>query len=154
VLFNIYPKCQDVDSCRESLIEDLEILFFNLKIHATVVFDNRYYLAGSTPSRYKKYHLEVIYTPSRLTADEFILEMILSSTASKHTVISSDRDLIKKAKELGTKTKNLDEFFKEIARKKRKLNKPKEKKVHKSSKHELDSLHDIFEKRLNELSNE
>ena len=62
--------------------------------------------------------LDVVFTPYGQTADEWILESLLAAT-KPWTVVTSDRTLSDRARELGAKTLTSEGFLLELARRKR-----------------------------------
>ena len=114
----------------------------------TVVFD-AFDRDRNLDARSNYQALEIIYTTSKQTADESILESIEHTRhPEKICVVTSDKDLARKAKVRRANTLSLKEFFHFIhKRQKRKTSTPIE---CKESPREIERLRKIFEKRLRE----
>lgn len=100
----------DFRSCRESLIDILNAKIAGLKLHVTVVFDSQYIPGEGSRSHFK--HLEILYTPSGMTADDFILrELQFCPAPERKIVITSDKLLAAKARHCNARTESIDEFL-------------------------------------------
>ena len=65
--------------------------------------------------------LALIYTPHNQTADDYILEAISNSShPEKETVISSDLELLRKARQRGAHGQTIEKFLSQLIRKKKK----------------------------------
>lgn len=69
--------------------------------------------------RFHVKHLEVIYTTCGQTADEYILEYLSAVRSKTCTVVTSDRQLARSAKELGAETVPVASFARLLIGKKR-----------------------------------
>lgn len=122
-----------------------------LKYQATVVFDGR---EKDPPEALRRNldSLAMIYTPHHQTADDYILQAIAeSSNPSQEVVISSDLELLRKAKQRGAGGQTVEEFLSRLSRKKQKKKAlaAKEKVIQETST-EMKRLLKIFEERLEE----
>lgn len=122
-----------------------------LKYQATVVFDGR---EKDPPEALRRNldSLAMIYTPHHQTADDYILQAIAeSSNPSQEIVISSDLELLRKAKQRGAGGQTVEEFLSRLSRKKQKKKAlaAKEKVIQETST-EMKRLLKIFEEHLEE----
>lgn len=122
-----------------------------LKYQATVVFDGR----EKDPPEALRRNLDalaMIYTPHNQTADDYILEAIADAPNPAHIVaVSSDMELLRKAKQRGAQALTVEEFLSQIMRKKhKKKSSLSTEKVFQETSSELKRLLKIFEDRLNE----
>jgi predicted RNA-binding protein with PIN domain len=118
-----------------------------MKYSVTVVFDGR---EKDPPEALRRNlaSLALIYTPHHQTADDYILEAIAdSSDPSNEVVISSDLELLRKAKQRGAKGQTVEAFLSTLVRKKRRKKTAAEP-VFQESSAELQRLLKIFEQRL------
>lgn len=91
----------------------------------------------------------IIYTPSKMSADNFILEKLSYEKYPKSiTVVSSDNGLLSKVIDLDGKTKTLESFLKAPKQKKSKG----DEKPSTQPDHELERLLKIFEDKFNNES--
>lgn len=129
-----------------SLLQKLYLTMTQLNSPMTVVFDGR---EVDPPEALRKNlkAMNIVYTPTRQTADDYILEMLEhAKNPAQETVISSDRDLLRKAKQIGARTQTIEEFLKKISRKS--ISADDEKKQLKESSAEFERLLKIFETNL------
>ncbi len=100
----------DLKLHRESLIQSLNIKVASLKLDVTIVFDSQYFPGDGSRSHFK--HLEICFTPIGITADEYILlELQHCKAPQSQIVVTSDRDLAYKARNLSAGTESVDEFL-------------------------------------------
>ena len=128
-----------------SLLEKLYQTMTQLNSPMTVVFDGR---EKDPPEALRRNlrSMNIVYTPTRQTADDYILEMLEHvKNPDFEIVISSDRELLRKAKQKGARTQTIEEFLKSISKKKSVPT--DEKKQTKESSAEFERLLKIFEKR-------
>src|ERR1700722_8106526 len=101
---------RDFKSQRESMVHSLNVKIASLKLDVTIVFDSQYFEGEGSRSHYK--HLEICFTPLGMTADEYILEQLKFCRSPQHEiVVTSDRDLAYKARNLSASTESVDEFL-------------------------------------------
>jgi len=118
------------------------------KIEGALVFDGRVQ-RGEESGRNYHAPLEVIYTPKGSTADTYILELIeFSKSPNQLIVVSNDRTLLTKARSLGAQTMTNAEFLRKLLRPHKKTEKEKPSII--ESKHNIERLLHIFEKKLRE----
>lgn len=84
-----------------------------LRFSALLVFDNNPKHALSYPHRSQRSTLEIVYAPSHLSADDYILEYLerFYEVKKKPTLITSDNELSRKAHLFGVKTLPISDFF-------------------------------------------
>ncbi|PIS00992.1 MAG: hypothetical protein COT84_04780 [Chlamydiae bacterium CG10_big_fil_rev_8_21_14_0_10_35_9] len=144
LLFHIFRNDKSLEEQRKAVLELLQKIFKKLSGEVTIIFD------GNTPDLgiHQLYFLNIVYTHSGLSADEYILEKLqYSSKKMQYTVISSDRELVENCKMLGAKTMSIKEFLKWI-REKTLKEKKKALPEFKDSQYNIDRLLKIFEKKL------
>lgn len=115
---------------REFVIEQLYEKISLLNIDVTLVFD-AYYRLG-LGSRSHLHFLEICFTESGETADEWILNELLSvRNPREEIVVTSDKQLAWRARRLHAKTETVESFLKWIEKgaTKRKKEKKKEKEI-------------------------
>ena len=94
----------------EQITLDLEKKINLLELDVTLVFDSHYQKDDHTRSHFNS--LEIIFTASGETADEFILqELKESKTPSQHIVITSDKKLARLCQLRLSKTESVEEFL-------------------------------------------
>jgi len=147
-LFHFYEDVDPLERTRKDLLEYLQEHLFASNLNLTIVFDSHHVKHKDIPTRFDVEKLEVIYTPSHQTADNYILEALASNRHnSKETVITSDKGLMLHAKNLGAKVLSVEVFLD-------KLLSHKLKKHYRESKQQEESYEDfhrllkIFEQRL------
>lgn len=88
------------------------------KIRMTFVFDSKQKDRFEAIRSHLK-QLEIIYTPTHQSADDYIIQLIeKASHPAQKTVVSSDREVTGKAKQLGAKTQTIEQFLSWIVKKK------------------------------------
>lgn len=121
-----------------------------LDMEGALVFDYIKTNPVNYPTRSSTGHLEIIYPPSNLSADDYILEFISTTTHLSLVLVSSDRDLCRAAKNLGAKIKSVPEFIELLkTRKKKTTHTEKESKPSASTDREFERFLSIFEDRYN-----
>lgn len=116
-LFQLYAFDGTLEQGRETLLEFLDKASTQKNLQITIVFD------GADLSSYPHFKtfgsLQVIYSPSYMTADDYILEELSSIDHPQTvTVITSDRQLANKARGFKAKTMTIDLFLEEVIQKK------------------------------------
>ncbi len=149
LLFRITKNYREMKQNERKLLSALNQAIILLKYHATAVFDGR---EKDPPEALRRNFdaLALIYTPHNQTADDYILEAVAdSANPTKETVVSSDYELLSKAKQRGANILTIEEFLSRLVKKKQKKKAATEK-VFQESSTELKRLLKIFEERLNE----
>ncbi len=91
-----------------------------LSLIGTVVFDGRNDMSSDYPFRKKTKTLEIIFSPTNLDADNYILEFLITfnKKIKDIVVVTSDNELASKAKSLHASTLSVKEFLKLLNQKK------------------------------------
>ncbi len=123
--YNFFFKLEEdilpLEKKRDEFVSFLDEEAGNLNI--LLIFDSHRKNAGSFASKRKLKNIEVSFSPKNFSADEYILEL-LEWDAKNTTLVTSDRELAKKASYLGAKTQSIDSFVRLILKREKK---PKEK---------------------------
>lgn len=119
-LFQIHSFDGTLEQGRETLLSFLESASNQKKLQITIIFDG----ADLSPYPHHKSYgtLNIVYSPAYMTADDYILEE-LSSMDKPHivTLVTSDKQLAKKARALKAKSVTIDHFLNEVIQKKIKV---------------------------------
>jgi predicted RNA-binding protein with PIN domain len=148
LLFRITKNYRSMKENERKLLLALNQAITRAKYSVTIIFDGR---EKDPPEALRRNldSLTMIYTPHHQTADDYILEMIgESGNPAKEIVVSSDMELLRKAKQRGAQVQTVEEFLSVLV-KKRKKKVESEKRVQETS-FEMERLLKIFEKRLGE----
>jgi predicted RNA-binding protein with PIN domain len=151
LLFRITKNYREMKQNERKLLSTLNQSIILLKYNATVVFDGR---EKDPPEALRRNFdaLALIYTPHNQTADDYILEALAdSANPAKETVVSSDYELLGKAKQRGANVLTIEAFLARLVKKKQKKKAATEK-IFQESSTELKRLLKIFEDKLNEES--
>jgi uncharacterized protein len=153
LLFRLLGDPRPLQKNRQHIIALINESISKLKLNVTVVFDG----ARKGESENTRGHfdaIEVVYTSKTLSADEYILEEVQSSSRpSQEMIVTSDRDLARRCKNLGAKTQSIEGFIAWIEKKQKKSKAKKNESVQKAFKDSdsnVSRLLAIFEKRLSE----
>ncbi len=148
LLFHISSSKASFRKKREDLIIELNTQATRLNIQITIIFD-AFDKEKNLDMRTHYGDLEIIYSTSKQTADESILDSIeRSRSPSNICVVTADNDLARKAKALKANILSLKEFLGFL--------KKREKKATQNSLEWMDSpkeisrLLNIFERKLKE----
>lgn len=149
--YNVFFKAHS-DSAfvqeREDFIEYMHAHMERLGLYGALILDYAHDLASSHPTRIHSKHLECIYAPSGLDADNYILEFLFNRTDHKQLiVVTSDAQLSRSVKELGTKTLTSEAFLHKLSTKK---SKPVEKPTSTESPKRMQHLLRVFTEKLRE----
>ena len=111
LLFQLPSSKGSFEIKRQKLILDLNSQAKSLSIQTTVVFDSSEKDRDlNTRSHYEA--LEIIYTSSKKTADDFILDSVeFSSHPEEMCIVTSDKDLARKSRALRANTLSLEGFL-------------------------------------------
>jgi predicted RNA-binding protein with PIN domain len=101
---------QDFKSQRQSLIQSMNAKIEFLSLDVSLVFDS--YLAPGDGSRSHYHHLEILFTPEGITADDYIIQHLKNSRdPSKELLVTNDKELARRAKHLSAGTQSIDHFL-------------------------------------------
>ena len=143
--FRLTKNYKSMKEQERALLEKLYLTMTRLNSPMTVVFDGR---EKDPPEALRRnlLSMSIVYTPEKQTADDYILEMLdHAKNPDQEMVISSDSELLRRAKQKGARTKTIEEFLNSLAQKKSGL--AEERKQTKESKAEFERLLKIFEKK-------
>ncbi len=149
LLFRITKNYREMKQNERKLLFALNQSIILLNYQATVVFDGR---EKDPPEALRRNldSLALIYTPHHQTADDYILQAIAEAAdPAQEVVVSSDYELLRKAKQRGAKAQTIEEFLSKLVNKKRKKKALIEKTFQETST-ELKRLLKIFEERLHD----
>ncbi|MBA3237635.1 MAG: NYN domain-containing protein [Parachlamydiaceae bacterium] len=110
LLFALFgPSMPDFTSRRDWLIQTLNAKAELLALEISLVFDSHF--CEGLGSRSHFHHLEILYTPKGVSADDYIIKKIEKSTdPRKALLVSNDRELTLRARNLLANTQSLNEF--------------------------------------------
>jgi uncharacterized protein len=146
LLFRITKNYREMRQNERKLLTALNHSLILLNYNATIVFDGR---EKDPPEALRRNldSLAIIYTPHHQTADDYILQAIADAAyPDQETVISSDLELLRKAKQRGADGQTIESFLSQLVRKKHKKKAPP-KEIQETST-QLQRLLKIFEDRL------
>lgn len=142
--FRLTKSYKSMKEQERSLLEKLYQTMTQLNSPMTVVFDGR---EKDPPEALRRNlrSMNIVYTPARQTADDYILEMLEhAKNRDQEMVISSDSELLRRSKQKGARTQTIEEFLKTLSKKK--ANSTHERKQTKESSSEFERLLKIFER--------
>ena len=146
LIFTLTDTKRSLMHQRKSAITFLQKRFALLQLSGMLVFDGSHQRHEESGLSYAN-PLHIAYTPKGQTADEYILEQLeYSHKKSPATVVSNDRGLCRKARELGANTQSNEGFLHYLEKKKpkKKITVPKDTTFH------INRLIKIFEEKLKE----
>ncbi len=150
-LFRLSKQKLPLEKKRTLLLITLNEEIEKLRMDATIVFDSSEKLRESA-SRGHLDALEIIYTTKQETADDYILKAIkASSNPQNETVVSSDRELTGRCKQLGAKAVTIEQFLSMIQKKKARKKRGSATRAFKDTEKEIERLLKIFEERFKQL---
>lgn len=118
LLFRTLKKRGSLEKSRQLMIEELNEAVSHLKLQVILVFDGAEEHLPH-PSRGHFDAIELVYTSKSKTADEYITEEVANSRwPSRITVVTNDRELAGRCKNLGAKKLTIDEFIAFVTKKK------------------------------------
>ena len=149
LFFKIEQNILPLDIKREEFLKNLDLEIAELKLKSILVFDSHSEHAHSFPTSKKMQKLEIVFSPKNQSADDYIIELL--SWDNKETIlVTSDNELARKAKQMGTNTYSVEKFIAFILKKRKKQLDIHEKNVCYQSDAYLQRLLKIFEKQLSE----
>jgi uncharacterized protein len=146
--FRLTKSYQSMKEQEKSLLQKLYQTMMQLNSPMTVVFDGR---EKDPPEALRRNlrSMNIVYTPARQTADDYILEMLdHCKNPDQEMVISSDSELLRRSKQKGARTQTIAEFLKTLTKKS--TGAAEEKKRAKETSSDFKRLLEIFEKRVDE----
>ena len=119
-LFSLFDEVDPLKSKRDEVICEVQEILSSLSLKVTIVFDSHHNHSSFFPSSFNQKGLEIVYTASNQTADEYILEKLsFSKNNSLKTIVTSDNFLAKESRKLGAHTVSINEFLKVVLKKKK-----------------------------------
>jgi len=110
LLFRVSKAGGELQKQRQGIIKDLETKINFIGLDATLVFDAQHYEGESIRKHLN--HLEIVFTASGETADEYILDRLKeSSNPSKETIATSDKKLAWLSRRRHAYTQSVEEFI-------------------------------------------
>ena len=117
-LFFLYEEVDPLRKKREEIIQKLQETLALLNLNITIVFDSHHSKNNFFPSRATHAKLEIIYTVSNQTADQYILEALeYKKLRAQETVVTSDKFLSSQAVALGAQVMTIGSFVKWVTKK-------------------------------------
>ena len=146
LFFRLTKSYKTLKQEERNLLEMLCSLMTRLNVLLTVVFDGRE-KDPPEPLLRNLRALRIVYTPAIQTADTYILEMIDSSSKpAEEMVVSSDAELLHRAKQKGARTQTVEAFIRHLADPKKSA--PQERKQRQETSAQFARLLAIFQKKL------
>lgn len=150
--YNLFFKLEEeilpLEEKREEFLTLFDHVVNQLKLNVLIIFDSHHEISGHFASKRTLSYLEVSFSPKNLSADDYILEL-LEWNARQTTLVTSDRELVRRGSFLGAKTLSIQAFVSFII-KKQKKGMPKGKPALQETKGNFERLLKEFEKRLDE----
>ncbi len=103
---------------RKAAILWIQNEFATHHLKGVIVFDRE--AKGESVERQYPSPLQVIYVPSAMSADEYLIEILQGRQNSPMTLVTNDRALARAGRELGAKTIEVAEFLRMLEKKGRK----------------------------------
>ncbi len=149
LFFNLEEIVDPLQEKREAFVALFKEVVSNMRLHISLIFDNRSPEAPLYPSKREEASLEIVYSPRDVSADDYIIELLRAHPQpTQVTVVTNDRELAREAKWQGAKIQSIEKFIGLLKSKVNKL--PREKKQTRESSSEFRRLLKIFEDELNE----
>lgn len=121
LLFKLSLHLKTLQENREKLITELKLHLIKSRLSAKIVFDSSEKHGSSLPSLTAKAPLEVIFSPAKMSADDYIIEMLSHTKSAKNIVIvTNDSHLAFRIKEYKASVVSIDDFFKRVFAKEQK----------------------------------
>lgn len=109
-MFRILSKSGNLESLRDTFIEELNKKVELLQLDVTLVFDAQHQMGEGSHHHY--HSLEVRFTSKGETADDYIVSRLRQvKDPSHHTVVTSDKDLSRRARLELAKTETVEGFL-------------------------------------------
>ena len=120
-MFKIQSHMHSLHQAREELLNELKLHLIKSQMKATIIFDSAAENSGDFPSKKSLYPIEIIFSPSGMTADDYILEMLKSTKSVKNTVIvTNDSHLAFSCRNSLAKSYSIDDFLKLVFKEEKK----------------------------------
>lgn len=113
LLFRRFKGVDDLKASRQRIIEELDRKTGVARLNASLVFDAPFQQGEG--SRFHFHHLEILFTASGESADDFILNTLRTADSpQRKTIVTSDKQLACHARGLGAKSQTVEEFSKSL----------------------------------------
>lgn len=147
-LFRFRAEHKELEKNRAETISTIDSLCSKYSIKALLIFDSQLPHSQDYPNKQQLYSLDVVFSPTGTSADDYILEYIDGcKTPQQITVVSSDQFLCDCCKAKFSKTISIEDFMEKFKRKELREQRIEHKPTKENS-HEFQRLLDIFEKRF------
>lgn len=144
-LFRVSKKKLPLEKKRDLILITLNEELEKLRLNTTIVFDSSDGLRDHA-SRGHLDALEIVYTTKNESADEYIFKAIENAAHPQNeTVVTSDRELAGKCKQLRAKILSIEQFLSFIKKKKDQKRRSSPIKAFRDSDKEIERLLKIFE---------
>ena len=128
LFFKLKEEILPLEKKRNEFIELLDQEVGDLGLNALLIFDAHVENNHDYAPKRKFNHLEISFSPSTLSADDYILEL-LEWNSKNTTLITSDKSLGDRAKHLGAKVKTVEAFTQLISKKRKKKAIPRKREI-------------------------
>ena len=150
LLFRLVSSKSSLEKQRKQVLVLLNDEISSLSLNATIVFDSS---ERGRPESVRGHFdaLEMVFTTKEQTADAYIVKEIENSPhPQQEVVVTSDRELANRCRQLGSKAQSIEDFLAWLLKKKKQKKKRQTTRIFKDSDRELMRLLEIFEKRFRE----
>ncbi len=149
LLFALASVIDPFEKTREKFIALFNLLSSQAKLKITLIFDTHKAIDTSDLPSVKTYHgIDIIYAPSDLSCDDYIIEMLVATkTLPNWTIVTSDKKLRREAREHRVLVITTDEFIQLINHKTDKIKKPQGKPHPNCSPQDYERWLKLFEKK-------
>lgn len=154
LLFQTLERQKTFTENREEIIELLVTFFNDHNLQGSLVFDSRYEMSTEVASILDFGHLEIIYAPGNVSADDYLVEILsIVKHPKAYTTITSDNRLSSTLKGLGCNTMTVEVFFDWTLKKKKSRDRRRsyEKNIHDTTE-DFERLLKAFEKKFEDLN--
>ncbi|MFY7842667.1 MAG: NYN domain-containing protein [Rhabdochlamydiaceae bacterium] len=143
LLFQTQGRVKSLERQRIKCLDYLKP--FSLDLSMIIVFDGAADLFQQTKRSHQQ-DLEIVYTSETESADDYIISFLDTvRTPQLYTVVSSDRHLLKQARDRKAHIKEVQDFFTFLDMRNKKKHRSSEK-IQQESPYEIQRLRAIFEK--------
>ena len=133
-----------LDVKREEFLYFIDEAAGKLRLKLHLIFDSHRDFGWDYAPKRKLINLDISFSPSHLSADHYILEL-LEWDAKHTTLVTSDQQLANEAKRYGAQVKSSKAFVKQIQKRVQKRNEPEKEELCETPTHLKRYLH-IFTK--------
>lgn len=116
LLFYLFgASVHDFQARREKLIQELNLEIEFLSLDVTLVFDSHFAPGEGSRSHFR--HLEILFTPEGISADDLIIQKLSHSRdARKEVVVTNDKKLALRARQHLASSQSLENFLNWLTR--------------------------------------